>query len=193
MYFTFGSSVCKHKRIRAHILHTRIHRFSRKSPANMRGLSGFRQYSHDPTSLALFARRMSACGGAVVVIFNNKPGHLHGDNSSDSSCAKRIKGGGRGFRGGVTSWYGRQKRANKFWFFFFRTNERWGEGQRCARKMGSRQVWDEDHFVTAVQQKVSECPHSVSPFGESARTASVHRVSQAPPSFLSRVACSKAA
>ena len=105
MYFTFGSSVCKHKRIRAHILHTRIHRFSRKSPANMRGLSGFRQYSHDPTSLALFARRMSACGGAVVVIFNNKPGHLHGDKSSDSSCAKRIKGGGRGFRGGVTSWY----------------------------------------------------------------------------------------
>lgn len=33
--------------------------------------------------------------------------------------------------------------------------------------MGSRNSWDEDHFVTAVQQKVSECAQSVSAFGES--------------------------
>ena len=36
MYFTFGSSVCKHKRIRAHILHTRIHRFSQNDYRQIR-------------------------------------------------------------------------------------------------------------------------------------------------------------
>jgi len=29
----------------------------------------------------------------------------------------------------------------------------------------SKQSWDEDHFVTVVQQKVSECAHCVSTFG----------------------------
>jgi len=34
--------------------------------------------------------------------------------------------------------------------------------------MSAQQAWDEDNFVTAVQQKVSECAHCVSTFGESA-------------------------
>ena len=32
-----------------------------------------------------------------------------------------------------------------------------------------KQSWDEEHFVAAVQQKVSECAHCVSTFGETFR------------------------
>jgi hypothetical protein len=41
----------------------------------------------------------------------------------------------------------------------------------CALRSGmsaTKHSWDEDHFVTVVQQKVSECAHCVSTFGKSA-------------------------